>query len=270
MLIRIDDPADPRVADYLDLKEGERSEAFIAEGLLVVEALLARGRYGVRSILVAESKLDRLPPVPTAVPIYVASQAVLDRVVGFPIHRGVLAAGDRRPPEALHALLDRLPMPATLLVGVGLSNHDNVGSLFRNAAGLGADAVILDDRSADPLYRKSIRVSMGHALTLPSCARVPLAELQAALAARGWQTWAATPDPEARDLGDVIRGADPLGDRIAILVGAEGEGLAPAVIAAADLRVRIPMRAGVDSLNVSTAAALVLFGLGVSRRARAG
>ncbi len=267
MIEAIDDVDDPRVADYVALKEGERAGSFIAEGLLVVEALLSRGRYPVRSILVAEGRLDRLPPVPATVPVYVASQVVLDRIVGFPIHRGVLAAGDRTGAAALDTLLDGLEAPrGTLVVGVGLSNHDNVGSLFRNAAGLGADAVILDDRSADPLYRKAIRVSMGHALTLPSCARAPLPRILAALGRRGWKTWATTPGEGARDLGELLRGGGEVADRkVAVLVGAEGEGLDPAVIAGADVRVRIPMREGVDSLNVATAAAIVLFALGSSR-----
>lgn len=264
MIEAIDDVDDPRVADYLALKEGERAGVFIAEGLLVVEALLARGRYPVRSLLVAEGRVARLPPVPPGVPVYVASQAVLDRIVGFPIHRGVLAAGDPTAAPTIDALLEG--DSRTLVVGAGLSNHDNVGSLFRSAAGLGADAVILDDRSADPLYRKAIRVSMGHALTLPSCARAPLPEILSALGRRGWQTWAATPGEGAQDLGERVRRGPPLGrEKVAVLVGAEGEGLDPAVIAGADVRVRIPMSAGVDSLNVATAAAIVLFALRASR-----
>jgi len=269
VLVPVHDPDDPRLSDYVALREREQAEVFIAEGLLVVEALLTRGRYPVRSLLVAESKVERLPPVPPEVPIYSAPQAVLDRVVGFPIHRGVLAAGVRPRTWDVAALLAELPPRATLVVGLGLSNHDNVGALFRNAAALGAHAVLLDDQSADPLYRKAIRVSMGHALTLPSCAHVPWTTLAPALATAGFELWATTPGAEAEDLGSLlIRGAAPP-PRVAVLVGAEGPGLSVEQLAQATRRVRIPMSAGVDSLNVATAAALVLFVVDAGHRASA-
>lgn len=269
MLVPVHDADDPRLSDYVALREREQADVFIAEGLLVVEALLTRGRYPVRSLLVAESKVERLPPVPPEVPIYSAPQAVLDRVVGFPIHRGVLAAGVRPRAWDVAALLAELPPRATLVVGLGLSNHDNVGALFRNAAALGAHAVLLDDQSADPLYRKAIRVSMGHALTLPSCAQVPWATLAPALASAGFTLWATTPGADAEDLGVLLRRGDVLPPRVAVLVGAEGPGLTAAQLAQATRRVRIPMSAGVDSLNVATAAALVLFVLDAGHRADA-
>jgi len=265
-LIRIDDPADPRIAAYRQVKERDlvgREGGFIAEGLVVLEKLVAAGRHPLRSILVAEPKLAglqaRLRGLADDVPVHVASQAVMDAVAGFPMHRGVLAVGERREPR-VDALLDGLK-PHALVVGLlGVANHDNMGGLFRNAAAFGADAVLLSADCCDPLYRKAIRVSVGAALTTPF-ARLPAgADLVDLLTARGFEVLALTPAGAERLSGLT---AAP---RQAALFGAEGPGLPPEVLARCRT-LAIPMAGGFDSLNVATTSGIVLHRLSELRSA---
>jgi tRNA G18 (ribose-2'-O)-methylase SpoU len=262
--ILIDDPADPRLAAYRDVKERDlvgREGGFIAEGVVVLEKLLTAGRHPLASVLVAEHRAPRLATLlaqlPDGVPAYAAGQAVLDRLTGFHIHRGVLAAGRRAEPTA-DALIAGLPAQALVVALIGVANHDNMGGLFRNAAAFGADAVLLDETSCDPLYRKAIRVSVGAALTTPF-ARVGSAEaLCARLAAAGFRLLALSPAGET-ELSDV-RPAP----RTAALFGAEGPGLPSGVLERAP-GVRIAMAGGFDSLNVATACGIVLHHLAVGR-----
>ncbi|MHB1929268.1 MAG: TrmH family RNA methyltransferase, partial [Acidimicrobiales bacterium] len=178
---------------------------------------------------------------------------VLRRTIGFDLHRGVVALGRRLPPREVGDLLDAA---GPLVVAEGLNDHENLGALFRNAAALGAGGVVLDPRGADPLYRRSVRVSLGHVLGVPwaRCADWP-ADLDR-LRAAGWRVVALTPSPRAQPLRGVTGGA-----RTALLVGAEGPGLTVGALAGADEAVRIPMAGGVDSLNVATAAAIALYHL---------
>ncbi|MBS0362408.1 MAG: RNA methyltransferase, partial [Proteobacteria bacterium] len=188
---RIDDPDDPRLADYRQVRERDlvgRDGRFIAEGVVVLEKLVRAGRHPLRSVLVAEQRLgalgERLGELPADLPVYAAGQAVMDAVAGFHIHRGVLAAGTRMEPS-VDDLLASLP-PRALVVGFSsIANHDNMGGLFRNAAAFGADAVLLDDDCCDPLYRKAIRVSVGAALTLPFARAGSVGALVERLAAEG-------------------------------------------------------------------------------------
>jgi tRNA G18 (ribose-2'-O)-methylase SpoU len=259
---------DPRLDDYRALNDPERRRRverrgrfFVGEGMLAVEALLA-STYRVRSVLAAESAADRVRGLLARAPggvagdgrdgdvLVVQPDADVAAIAGFAFHRGVLAAADRRP----------LPPVAEVVTGVarvavleGLNDHENLGGLFRNAAALGVDGVLLGPRCADPLYRRSVRVSMGHVL------RVPFADLPGewpgsldVLRAAGLRVAALTPAPDALPLA----AAGLTGTRTALLLGAEGPGLTPEALAAADLRVRIPMATGVDSLNVATAAAV--------------
>jgi tRNA G18 (ribose-2'-O)-methylase SpoU len=219
------------------------------------------GRHPIRSLLVAEPRVAGLEPVIAAlapeVPVYVAAQAVMDAVAGFPMHRGVLAVGERRA-EAAEALLTRLPAQA-LVVGLSaIANHDNMGGIFRNAAAFGADAVLLDAACCDPLYRKAIRVSVGAALSVPFARLGPGEDLLAVLEAAGCEVLALSPGG-ADDL-DAVR---PAG-RTALLLGAEGPGLDPAMLRRARA-VRIPMAAGFDSLNVATASGIALWRLATNR-----
>jgi tRNA G18 (ribose-2'-O)-methylase SpoU len=265
--VRITDPSDPRVADYLQVRERDlvgRDGRFIAEGVVVLEKLIAAGRHPLRSVLVAEKRLDSLAGLLAGlgpgVPVYAAEQAVMDAVVGFPIHRGVLAVGERAEPSAA-ALLDGLPDKA-LVVGLqGIANHDNMGGLFRNAAAFGVDAVLVGADCCDPLYRKAIRVSVGAALTVPFARLAPGEDLVALLAGRGFELVALSPAGEGT-LAELE--AAP---RQAALFGAEGPGL-PAELMARCRTVRIPMAAGFDSLNVATTSGIVLHRL-AELRARA-
>ena len=254
--IHIDDPADPRLADYRELRERDLAgrDGFIAEGQVVLEKLVRGGRHPLRSVLVAEKRLaglaDLLAELPGDVPVYAAGQAAMDAVVGFPIHRGILASGERRSLDA-ETLLANLPGRALVVGLVGIANHDNMGGLFRNAAAFGADAVLLDDTCCDPLYRKAIRVSVGAALTMPFAAAGSATELTRKLAEAGFSMIALSPQGE-RDLADF----DPPA-RTAALFGAEGPGLPQAVLRGLS-SVRIPMAGGFDSLNVATSSGIVL------------
>jgi tRNA G18 (ribose-2'-O)-methylase SpoU len=265
-LIPIDDPDDPRLADYRQVRERDlvgREGGFIAEGVVVLEKLVRAGRHPLRSVLVAEKRVQALAPLlaglPANVAVYAAGQAVMDAVVGFHIHRGVLAAGVRAEPD-LDGLLAGLP-PRALVVGLaGIANHDNMGGLFRNAAAFGADAVLLDDDCCDPLYRKAIRVSVGAALTTPFARGGAAAGLAARLAAEGFEVLALSPQG-GTELADVRPGP-----RTAVLFGAEGPGL-PASAMARARGVRIAMAGGFDSLNVATTSGIVLHHIVASRDA---
>ena len=256
-IIDIDDPDDPRLADYRTVRERDlvgRGQGFIAEGQVVLEKLIQASRHPLRSVLVAEKRVIALAPLfarlPADLPIYAAGQDVMDAVAGFPIHRGLLAAGSRAE-MGLAQVLHALPTRALVVVLVGIANHDNMGGLFRNAAAFGADALLLDAGCCDPLYRKAIRVSVGAALTMPFARGGPAAEMVAALRVAGFSLVALSPGGET-DLREL-----PPAERTAILFGAEGPGLAPEILALART-VRIPMSGDFDSLNVATASGIVL------------
>ncbi len=265
-IIRVEDRDDPRLDDYRDLREAvlsARNNAFIAESEVVLRVLLARGRFRVRSVLIAASRLDKLADAlaqcPADTPIYVAEQDLLNGVVGFRIHRGILAAGERAPVPAADALLGALGSPARVLVLEGLTNHDNVGGVFRNAAAFGAGAVLLDGATCDPLYRKAIRVSVGASLFVPWSRQAATADNVAALRRAGYTLVALSPRRDAVELGDLARAGLP--DRLALLVGTEGEGLGADSLTAADVVARIDMAPGFDSLNVATASGIALYAL---------
>jgi tRNA G18 (ribose-2'-O)-methylase SpoU len=250
---RVDDPADPRLADYRDLKDGElrrRRGIFIAEGRQVVRRLLAGARFRARSVLVSEAVLGDLGDVVDGVPVYVVPEAAVKAVVGFNFHRGCLAAGERG--EALSA--EDILGGRLLLVLEHMTNPDNVGGAFRNAMAFGADGVLLSPGCCDPLYRKTIRVSMGGALRVPFAALSDWPAALDRLRDAGFTVIALTPDGGV-DIGEIER---PLPERIALLLGAEGEGLSAGARAAADLEVAIPMATGNHSLNVAVAAGIAL------------
>jgi tRNA G18 (ribose-2'-O)-methylase SpoU len=252
MTVRIDDPADPRVADYVGLRDGHTAEpVFIAEGITALQRLL-ESEYPVRSVFVSDRKLSRVEPLlgDLDAPLFVAPEHVLEATVGFNIHRGVIAAADRLP----------LPAPADLLrdarrvaVLEGLNDLENVGSLFRNAAAFAIDAVLLDPRTVDPLYRRIVRVSLGNVLHIPFARIDPWPDALDVVRAAGFATLALTPALDATPIAE-LAAAPP--ERVAFLLGAEGPGLSDAALVAADHRVRIPMADTVDSVNVATAAAL--------------
>ena len=261
--VRIDDPADPRIAGFVSIRERDltgRDGRFIAEGTVVLRMLGSRptraNGFACEAILLLENRLAGLADVLSAfgddVPVYVASAAVFDAVAGFNMHRGVLALGRKPAAEAGMALLGRLSETSLVLAGCGLSNHDNVGSIFRNAAAFGADAVFLDETSCDPLYRKAVRVSVGSVLSVPFSRGLGAEGMLAGLAAAGFEIWGLSPRG-AVPVADI-----PAGRRIALVLGTEGEGL-PQTILSSFRTARIPQRPGLDSLNVATASGIALY-----------
>lgn len=254
-VIEIHDAADPRIAPYVAIRERDltgRGERFIVEGRVTLEILMTRSRFAVESLFLAESRLDPLAALigdlPDNVPVYTAHQALFDEIAGFPVHRGILACARKGTPLKPGDCLNGDPV----LVAIGLSNHDNMGALFRNAAAFGAGGILLDAAACDPLYRKSIRVSAGTALWLPFARLTGGHDILQTLALAGYETWALTPRLGAPSLWQL-----PVPDRVALMVGPEGPGLADDLIKAAR-PVRIPVREAVDSVNVATAAAIAL------------
>ncbi len=260
-LIPVSHSDDPRLEAYFSLREKDLTSGhgarFIIEGKVTLETALSRGRFALESVFLAESRVkplsDLLAEVPDEIPVYVAPQGVMDAVAGFPMHRGVLACGlkgEIAPPEAF--LAAKGTGPSTLLLMSDLSNHDNVGACFRNAAAFGADAVLMDGQCCDPLYRKAIRVSSGSSLWLPYAHGGTGLDMVNAAKAAGYEVWAMTPRSEATPIMQM-----DLPERLAILLGAEGPGLPDELIAACR-PVRIPMSEGFDSVNVATAGAIAL------------
>jgi tRNA G18 (ribose-2'-O)-methylase SpoU len=259
------DPADPRLADYQSLTDvALRSKLepatglFVAEGELVIRRALLAG-YRPRSVLASPRWLDALrPALADAAPelvAYVAEPALLEQVTGFHVHRGALAAFERKTlpsPDSVLAVARRIA------VVENVNNPTNLGAVFRSAAALGMDAVLLDSRSCDPLYRRSVRVSMGEVFAVPHTRLAPWPAALGSVRAAGFRLLALTPDPAATPI-DALAADD---DRVALMLGAEGAGLTAGALAEADAAVRIPMTQGVDSLNVAAAAAVAFYVLG--------
>lgn len=266
--VAIEDPADPRLAPYAAMRERDligRHGRFIVEGEVTLRRLLsARARFRTESILLLPERVaglaDALDACPGDPPVYVAGKTAMSAVAGFPIHRGVLAVGIRGVETSPAALVPPRPAPALVVGLAGLTNHDNVGGLFRNAAAFGADAVLTDSATCDPLYRKAIRVSAGAALTMPF-ARLP--------PGTDWHDTAKSLDLVPLALSP--RGGEDIADlgpcpRALLLLGTEGPGL-PGSVLARMRGVRIPMAAGFDSLNVATAGAVALHRIAGASRA---
>lgn len=261
-LIHVSDPRDPRVEPYLNIRDrdlvGGRG-VFIAEGSVVLRRLLASKNYAPISALVLANRLPGLTDVAEqmsdrGIPIYVANREIIDAIAGFPMHRGVLAIGSANHPETVDSILAGLPPQATIIVCVGIANHDNIGAIFRNAAGLGADAVVYDTSSCDPFYRKAIRVSVGSMFDMPNARFESSSELRDKLAAAGFQQIAMSPSGKT-ELRNLKRG-----QRTALYLGAEGSGL-PDELHGQLEAVRIDMTPGFDSLNVAAASAVALYAL---------
>jgi tRNA G18 (ribose-2'-O)-methylase SpoU len=256
--VPIDRSDDPRIADYVDLSDPDlrrRVEEdrgfFIAEGPIVIRTLFST-RHRVRSVLVTERQRAALADMLDGLdlPVYVVSPEVMRRTVGFDLHRGAVAAADRYPLPPLEKVLEGATRVAML---ERMNDHENLGALFRNAAAFGVDGVLLCPQCCDPLYRRAVRVSTGHVLTVPWTRVAPWPAAITRVRDLGFTVLALTPTRDARPI-DAIRIAD--GERIAMLVGAEGPGLTAEALASASARVRIPMAEGVNSLNVAVAAAV--------------
>jgi tRNA G18 (ribose-2'-O)-methylase SpoU len=262
--VTITDPDDGRIADYRALTDVElRSKwepphgLFIAEGELVLRRALRAG-YAPRSFLVDVKRVGQLADlVPAAgpAPVYAAAPEVLEQATGFHVHRGVLGSFHRRP---LPAAADLLAAARRVAVLEDVNNHTNLGAIFRAAAALGMDGVLLSPSCADPLYRRSVRVSMGEVFAVPYARLEPWPGGLAQVRAAGFTVLALTPAADATALPELPAAAR---QRPAVLLGAEGAGLSRQALAASDLRVVIPMRRGVDSLNVAAAAAVTFWEL---------
>jgi tRNA G18 (ribose-2'-O)-methylase SpoU len=258
----VDDPADPRLDNFRDLNSIDRRPDLptgkglvIAEGVLVVQRMLV-SRFVPLALLGTDRRFSELAanPAGTDAPCYRVTAEVMAEVVGFHLNRGVLAAA-RRPAELSVAQV--LDGARTVVVLEGVNDHENLGSIFRNAAGLGVDAVVLGTGCADPLYRRAVRVSMGHALLVPYAWAAAWPADLATMREDGFRLLAMTPDPRAAALSEAMAAVGT--DRLAVLVGAEGPGLTETAMRSSDLRVRIPMSRGTDSLNVATSAALAFY-----------
>jgi tRNA G18 (ribose-2'-O)-methylase SpoU len=256
----ITDPDDPRIADYRALTDVELrtrweppNGLFIAEGELVLRRALRAG-YQPRSVLVDVKRVDELPEVGAA-PVYAGTQDVLEKATGFHVHRGVLASFHRKPAREAAEVLAAARRVAIL---EDVNNHTNLGAVFRGAAALGMDAVLLSPSCADPLYRRSVRVSMGEVFAVPYARLEPWPQALAAVREAGFGVLALTP---AADALPIQRLTAAQRRRPALLLGAEGPGLSGSALAASDHRVAIPMHRGVDSLNVAAAAAVAFFEL---------
>jgi tRNA G18 (ribose-2'-O)-methylase SpoU len=265
-LIRIDDPDDPRVADYRGVRDPEwlrRRGRFLAEGRRAVELLLAQPDLRAHSVLLTDTSLAALraclEQLDAATPVYLADASVLVALSGVRFVQGCVAAGERVRTPDLDGFLRELGStgPARLLALDCVTNPDNIGGLFRNALAFGAAGVVLSARTSSPLYRKAIRTSQGATLRLPWVSAADWPAALAALGHAGFTRLALTPHGAEAELVDFGR-VRPYPARVALLLGAEGEGLGPESLAAADVRVRIPLAPGVDSLNVATAAAIAL------------
>lgn len=261
--IAITDPDDPRIAEFRDIRERDltgREGRFIAEGTVVLRVLaqahLAAGGIKAEKVLLLRNRLEGLGDVlallPPEVPVYVAEAPVVDAIAGFHLHRGVLALGSRRNEPDLASFLADLPQKALLLAACGISNHDNIGALFRNAAAFGVDGVVLDRTCCDPLYRKALRVSVGSVLALPYLRRGTVLENLETLAAAGFAIWALSPKGEV-EIRDI-----PATDRMVLVMGTEGEGLPQAVLKRFHTA-RIAQSSRLDSLNVGTATGIALY-----------
>jgi tRNA G18 (ribose-2'-O)-methylase SpoU len=259
-IVEIDDPADPRLADYRDLRDVELRKhleaehgLFLAEGEKVVRRAVEAG-YRARSFLMAPRWLDGLSEVlaTSDAPCFVMSEALAEKVTGFHVHRGALASLERRPLPTVESVLEGA---RSVLVLEDVVDHTNVGAVFRSGAAMGFDGVLLAPRCADPLYRRAIKVAMGAVFTTPWTRLPDWYDALPTLADHGFTTVALTLAPDAVPIEDAVAGVD----RVALVLGGEGHGLSSRWEQSADRRAIIPMAPGIDSLNVAAASAVACY-----------
>jgi tRNA G18 (ribose-2'-O)-methylase SpoU len=264
--IEITDPADPRLADYVSLTDvvlRRRTEPerglYIAESQKVIRRALRAG-HRPRSYLMARRWLDDLADIVAdaefaGIPVYYGEHDVIERLTGFHLHRGALAAMQRPALPEVRSLLEGA---RRVVVLEDVVDHTNVGAIFRSAAALGVDAVLITPRCADPLYRRSIRVSMGTVFQVPWTRIDPWPKGIEVLHEAGLTVAAMALSDDSVSL-DALETEPP--ERLALVVGTEGDGLSHRTVAEADLTLRIPMAGGVDSLNVAAASAVAMWAL---------
>ena len=252
MFTAITSADDPRVSDYVSIRERRESQAFlIAESAPVVERLLTTP-YRLRSFLFTPKGYERMRAMAESAgaTIYVAEPEVMQAITGFDLHRGVLASANRRPMPSLNDILGSCNR---IVVLEGSNDHENIGAIARTARALGFDALVLDPSCADPFYRRSIRVSMGEILHLPVARCTEWPQALVTMAQRGFETWALTPDATAESLFAMQMPA-----KVALVAGAEGPGLTMEARERTHYDVRIPMHRGVDSINIGHALAVAM------------
>ena len=268
MRTRIEDPQDPRLDDIRDLKHSDKEKGLVfAEGPLVAGRLV-ESRFPVRAVYGFGGRLESFLEEygeelsRRGVPVYEITRQLMGEVAGYDMHRGLLASADKAPERSVAEVIDGA---RTLVILEGVGDHENIGSIFRNAAGMGVDGVLFGAATADPLYRRSVRVSMGHVLRTPfahfggtpTTWQRDLEQLRQA----GFHIVALTPAPDSVLLRDALTNPEtgqPY-DKVAFMVGAEGPGLTEHAMRAADVRAQIPMSPGTDSLNVATSAAIAFY-----------
>jgi tRNA G18 (ribose-2'-O)-methylase SpoU len=267
--VRIDDADDPRIAEFRSIRERDltgREGRFIAEGTVVLRMLAAAHRKGgdfvAEKLLLLENRVSGLAEIlaefPDDVPVYVASSVVLDEIAGFHLHRGVLAVGRRLRERAAAEMIAGLPRKALVVAAFGISNHDNIGSIFRNAAAFAANAVLLDQSCCDPLYRKALRVSVGSVLSVPYVRSGSTTDILSAMSETEFSIWGLSP------AGSVEIRNVPASDRMVLITGTEGEGL-PTDILRQIRTARIAQAPGLDSLNAATATGIALYEIAMAQ-----
>lgn len=262
-LVRPDSLDDPRLTPFRDVNDRElrqKAGLFLAEGRLVVKRLLADSAYRTQAVLVTDAAYAALEGdlrrASATLPVFVVPTPWMEGITGFNLHRGCLAVGERGTPRSWQ---DVAHAARRLLVLEGVGNPDNIGGLFRTAQAFGVEGVLLGPGSGDPLYRKAIRVSCGAALVVPHAEATPWPGVLDALIDQGVEVWALTPMADATPLEEATAGGVP--SRVALLVGAEGDGLTAASLAASSRRIRIPIATAADSLNVTVAAGIAMAGI---------
>lgn len=261
--IHIDNPDDERLAPYRDIRERDlvkNKRHFIAEGKTVLQVLAAQSRFNLNSLLILENRLaglaDVIQQVPDETPIYVVSQNVIDSVAGFPMHRGILAIGEA--PVQIQQLPENIRDWKRVVVLAGLSNHDNVGSIFRNAAAFDVDAILIDQQTCDPLYRKSIRVSVGGVFKVPYFQFETLSAVTDFLKMNDFEAIALSPN------GHISLNNWKPQQRSAVILGTEGEGL-PKTTLNSLKALKVEMSDDFDSLNVATTSGIVLHHMAINQ-----
>ncbi|MET7414465.1 TrmH family RNA methyltransferase [Streptomyces rubiginosohelvolus] len=266
-LITVDDPDDPRLSDYIGLTDVElRRRREPAEGLFIAEGekVIRRARqtgYEMRSMLLSAKWVDVMRDVIDEVPapVYAVAPELAERVTGYHVHRGALASMQRKPLPAAEELLGTA---RRVVVMESVNDHTNIGAIFRSAAALGMDAVLLSPDCADPLYRRSVKVSMGAVFSVPYARLEAWPKSLETVREAGFRLLALTPDAKATSIDEA---APHRLERVALMLGAEGDGLSTRALMAADEWVRIPMAHGVDSLNVGAAAAVAFYAVATGR-----
>ncbi|MET7717788.1 RNA methyltransferase [Streptomyces sp. NPDC005407] len=266
-LITVEDPDDPRLRDYTGLTDVElRRKREPAEGLFIAEGekVIRRAKdagYEMRSMLLSAKWVDVMRDVidELPAPVYAVSPELAERVTGYHVHRGALASMQRKP---LPTADDLLQSARRVVVMEAVNDHTNIGAIFRSAAALGMDAVLLSPDCADPLYRRSVKVSMGAVFSVPYARLESWPRGLESVREAGFKLLALTPDEKAAAIDEA---APHRLDRVALMLGAEGDGLSTQALVAADEWVRIPMAHGVDSLNVGAAAAVAFYAVATGR-----